>query len=293
MPQRLSLQIAGIPLTIEWPPAGGAVQVPQTYRPFAHDRQGGIILRLESGVFPSPLGPALFDTPPIWSLHRSGPESIFRIYPGDPDRERTLVIPDAGETARLWVPGARPDPFFGPALELLMITHLARGHGVVLHGCAVTLEGKGWVFVGESGAGKSTLSRLLAGRPGIEVLSDDRAIVRCEGGRFTLYGTPWHGEAHFGAPGGVPLERIFFIRHGPANALQAVTRASAVQEFLKCSFPPLWDANGTAFVLGFFDALSAVVPCTELSFVPDRSVVDFVRQTVALSPDRPPGDRDV
>ncbi len=293
MPQRLSLQIAGIPLTIEWPPAGGAVQVPQSYRSFAHDRQGGIILRLESGVFPSPLGPALFDTPPIWSLHRSGPESIFRIYPGDPDRERTLVIPDAGGTARLWVPGACPDPFFGPALELLMITHLARGQGAVVHGCAVTRGGKGWVFVGESGAGKSTLSRLWAGRPGVEVLSDDRAIVRREGGRFTLHGTPWHGEARYGVPGGVPLERIFFIRHGTVNELKSVARASAVREFLKCSFPPFWDAHGTAFTLEFFDALAAAVPCADLAFVPDRDVVDFVRHTAALSPDRSPGDRGV
>ncbi len=284
MSQRRSLRIADVPLTIEWPAAAGGVEVPPAYRPFTGDGQDGIVLRLEPASYPAPLGPRVFDTPPIWALHRAGSESAFRIYPGDHDRVRTLVIPDGGGVARLWVPAARPDPFFGPALELLMITHLAHGHGAVLHGCAVAIGKKGWLFVGESGAGKSTLSRLWAGRPGVEVLSDDRAIVRRQDGRLRLYGTPWHGEARFGAPGGVELDRLFFIRHGSSNALLAAPRGLAVREFLKCSFPPFWDAAGTGFTLEFFDALAVSVPCADFFFRPDRSAVDFVCEAAALSP---------
>jgi hypothetical protein len=277
MPKPHYLQIAGIPLTIQFPPTVEQAELPLAFRAFKAGGQAGLRMIIEAEHYPGPFGPAVFDTPPIWSLHRPGPESVFRIYPGDRERERTLVIPDAGETARLWVPGACPDPFFGPALELLTITHLARGHGAVIHGCAIAHGGKGWVFVGESGAGKSTLSRLWAGRPGVEVLSDDRAIVRREGGRFTLHGTPWHGEARFGAPGGVPLERIFFIRHGSSNKVKPTPRGAAVRGFLKCAFPPFWDASGTGFALEFFDGLAAAVPCVELFFVPDRGAVDFVR----------------
>jgi len=42
-------------------------------------------------------------------------------------------------------------------------------------------------------------------------------------------------------------------------------------------FPPLWDAEGMRFTLDFCAHLVGEVPCYELGFVPDGSVVDFVR----------------
>jgi hypothetical protein len=157
-----------------------------------------------------------------------------------------------------------------------MITHLARRDGVILHGCGISSDGRGVVFAGESGAGKSTLSRLWAQKEGIEILSDDRVIVRRQNGSFRLYGTPWHGDEAFAAPGGVDLSRIYFIRHGQGNHIRKLSPAGAVREMLKCSFPPLWDAGGMAAALELFHTVAVSVPCAELAFVPDSSVVDFV-----------------
>jgi hypothetical protein len=202
--------------------------------------------------------------------------SSFHLFDSYPELKRTLFIPDEGGSARLSFHAADRDPFVGPSLELLMITHLARCHGVILHGCGISSDGRGVVFAGESGAGKSTLSRLWAQKEGIEILSDDRVIVRRQNGSFRLYGTPWHGEEAFAAPGGVELSRIFFIRHGQGNDIRKLSAAGAVREMLKCSFPPLWDAGGMAAALELFHTVAVSVPCAELAFVPDHTAMDFV-----------------
>ncbi|MFO7709637.1 MAG: hypothetical protein R6V84_15830 [Desulfobacterales bacterium] len=250
--------------------------MPPSYRPFLSKGCNGPYLRLTANRGDIKPGKRIFESPPIWFLDRSRKTSHFGIYHDYPELKRTLSIPDEGHVARLFFGARNHDPFLGPALELVMINRLARGDGVILHGCGISREGRGIVFAGESGAGKSTLSRLWAQKRGVEILSDDRVIVRRQNGLFCLYGTPWHGDAAFAAPGGVPLERIFFIRHGERNAVRPMARVFYVRELLKCSFPPLWDAAGMGFTLEFFDELTSAVPCAELAFVPDSSALDFI-----------------
>lgn len=276
MATTLSFAFAGLSLSVESIPSEGPLAAPPAYQPFLSPDRKGLCLRLTAGSGEDCNGTRIFDCPPIWFLNRSERTAQFGIYHDYPDLKRTLSIPDEGESALLSFGGSNRDPFVGPALELLTITRLARGEGVILHGCGISREGCGIVFAGESGAGKSTLSRLWAQSKGIDVLSDDRVIVRRQNGRFCLYGTPWHGDAAFAAPGGVPLERVFFIRHGEQNAVRPLARAFCVRELLKCSFPPLWEAAGMSFTLEFFDALTSAVPCAELAFVPDVGVLDFI-----------------
>ena len=276
MLNEIFFSIANLPITLEWVPSIGGLKVPLSYQPFLFSSAGDIRLNLsvEGPAFED--GGMVFDSAPIWSLHRLKKGSSFRLFDSYPELRRTLFIPDEGGSARLSFHAADHNPFVGPALELLMITHLARRDGVILHGCGISSDGRGVVFAGESGAGKSTLSRLWAQKEGIEILSDDRVIVRRRNGSFYLYGTPWHGDEAFAAPGGVELSRIYFIRHGQGNAIRKLSAAGAVREMLKCSFPPLWDAGGMAAALGLFHGMATAVPCAELAFVPDSSAIDFV-----------------
>jgi len=107
-------------------------------------------------------------------------------------------------------------------------------------------------------------------------LSDDRTIVRKKGDQFWMYGTPWHGEAKFGSPRGVILERIFFLRHGQKNSIREIKGIDPVSQLLTCSFPPYWDPQGMAFTLEIFTDLTAHIPCQSLSFRPERSAIDQV-----------------
>jgi hypothetical protein len=275
MPNQVSFTIADLPVTLRWGCPGRMAKLPPAYTPFSASDERDISLDLRAAADPPEEGPPLFDSAPIWSLHRTKGGASFRLFDAYPDLKRTLFIPDDGASAHLCFHAADRNPFVGPALELLMITHLARRNGVILHGCGISIDGRGILFAGESGAGKSTLSRLWAQKKGIEILSDDRVVVRRQGGAFYLYGTPWHGDEAFAAPGGVELSRIFFIRHGQDNDSRKLSTAGAVREMLKCSFPPLWDAGGAAAALELFHAVAVSVACVELAFVPDRTAVDF------------------
>jgi hypothetical protein len=172
------------------------------------------------------------------------------------------------------------DPYFGPTMELLLMHYLAQGKGIILHACGIVVEDKGILFVGESGVGKSTLARLWGQENGVDILSDDRIIVRKKGREFRVYGTPWHGEAAFGSPRQAKLERIFFLSHGQKNSIKELAGLDPITHLLTCSFPPLWDSQGMEFALEFFSQVAAHVPLQELSFRPEKSVLALVKKII-------------
>ena len=280
MPSNLTINIGDIKTSIEWNYGPCEIEVSRAYQPFVAEGPVDIQLELHHDTPKRELGDKTFTSQPIWSLYRKGTESIIDIFYCHRDLRRFLVLPSQFDQVKLLF--AAPDgqfinPFFGPGMELLMINYLARGRGVILHACGIEWGGKGYLFAGESGAGKSTAARLWDRQKGVAVLSDDRTIVRNKDGQYWIYGTPWHGEAKFGAPNGVKLDKIFFLRHARRNAIQALTGALLVIKFLKCSFAPYWDAAGMGFAMEFFTSLAAKVPCWDLSFRPDVSLVEYIK----------------
>ena len=247
------------------------------YRPFTSSHKPDIHVRIHRGSFESPGGRKAFECAPIWTLFRLGDKRVVEIFPDIPDLKRTLVFKSPLREADLHLTGENADSFYGPTMELVMVNYLAQGHGLILHACGVVCEEKGLLFVGESGAGKSTMAMLWAQEQGVEVLSDDRTMVRKKGNGFRMYGTPWHGEGKFGSPGSAEVEKIFFLSHGKENAVRDVKSIDAASRLLTCSFAPYWDPEGMAFTLEFISELTAQVSCQELSFRPDRAVIDLLK----------------
>jgi hypothetical protein len=225
----------------------------------------------------------VFDSSPIWTLYRSDESDCFVIFEHLPLQKQTLVIPHIGERAELHF--AAPEngvwnPFYGPAIELLMIRLLSSRKGAIVHSCGIAVDGNGVLLIGESGAGKSTLSRLWALQSGAKVLSDDRTVLRQINGGFTIYGTPWHGEAKYGNPGRVELKRIFFLRHGSENQVQSLSVPEVMQRLLQCSFAPFWDAGEMDKILALLGKVAACIPASELKFVPGQQILELIRQHV-------------
>jgi hypothetical protein len=279
MPPTLNLAIGDLSIGIDWEGPRPNRDLPPAFRPFIRPGKPDIRLRVHPAVLTAPCGEKVFECAPIWTLYRRHQQSIIKIFDRLAVPGMTLSFPAEPEAADLYPAdevGSAADPFLGPVLELLTIKNLARGKGVILHACGIERDGKGYLFAGESGAGKSTLARLWNRQKGVAVLSDDRTIVRQKNGRHWIYGTPWHGEAEFGAPHGVKLEKIFFLRHASRNATRHVTRVSAVTRLLTYSFAPYWDAAGMEFAMEFFSDLAAAVSCQVLCFTPDESVVEYI-----------------
>jgi hypothetical protein len=280
IPGRLIICIADVPIAIESDARLPEWEILPAYRPFISGGKGDVVLGLHSGISEMPIGQKVFDSSPIWTLHRYHHTSVIKIFDNFSGLKHMLVLPPDFKRADLYFDEKYDHfmgPFLGPAMELMMINYLGQTNGTILHACSVNRLGKGYLFAGESGAGKSTLSRLWYQEKGVEVLSDDRTIVRKQDGQFRMYGTPWHGEAPFGSPRGVRLERIFFLGHGSKNAVRELNGAGAMLQFLKCSFPPYWDAPGMESAMEIFEELATRVSCYELSFKPDDSAIDFLK----------------
>jgi hypothetical protein len=279
MTENPTIRIGDVGIAFDGEPQIKPDEIEPGYRPFISTNKPDIHLRMHLGVPQIKVGEKIFESPPIWTLYRQGQDFSIKLYEKVNGLKRILCIPRNFIPVDLYFTepnGSFKNPFFGPIIELLMVNYLARVDSIIVHACGMDYRGQGLLFVGESGAGKSTLTKIWSQENGVEILSDDRIILRKKNDQYWMYGTPWHGDAKFASPAKVKLDRVFFIKKGQANSVETVSGTFPVLQFLKASFPPYWDKNCMEFAMEFFNDLVAAVPCRELSFVPDSKIVDFV-----------------
>jgi hypothetical protein len=190
------------------------------------------------------------------------------------------------------------DPLGYPLDELLIMHRLTQEKAIELHGVGIVgPDGASNLFVGHSGAGKSTTARLWTSLHEVEILSDDRIIVREDkredkredqgedkgedrsreaANQIFMYGTPWHGEAHFALPQRAPLQRIFVLEHGHGNTLTRLTRSQMVAELFARSFVPFHRHEYVDNALSFLERVADSVPCYRYCFEPDERAVETI-----------------
>ena len=170
-----------------------------------------------------------------------------------------------------------PSPLEYPLDELLIMHRLTQEKAIELHACGIVRgDGEGTLFVGHSGAGKSTTTRLWTSRHNVEVLSDDRIIVRERAGQMFMYGTPWHGEAAYASPASAPLSRISILEHGHGNVLTRLSKSQAVAELFARSFVPFHRHEYLESALEFLQCVVDAVPVYRYAFEPDQRAVDTI-----------------
>ena len=219
-------------------------------------------------------GPAVFDSGGVWqSYEREGSRRVrFVSAAAGPVPYKVASLDLARRSGEVWLhrpcyPAEGPiDVLEHPLDELLYNQLLADRSGLLLHACGV---GDGDVFIAHSGGGKSTLAQLFDRHaPHVRVLSDERIAVRRHGDRWTMYGTPWSGEAGFAANGEAPLRRLVFLEHGPADRLESLSGAALAARLFACSFPPFDDPARAAATLALAAELAVSVPAFRFTFAP-------------------------
>lgn len=256
------------------------------YQKFLSSRHSNHCLRfrLSSTNYPERHYSHRFDSPGLWSIMFNNNRDFcieLRGQKGMPvacievllDRGKGTIYQCTGKDSL----GLPPLPFRYPVDEVIFMNILSLYNGLLLHSCGIDDNGRGYIFSGFSGSGKSTLAKQWSGESGVRLLNDDRVIVREIKGSFYAFGTPWHGEIALCDPGKVRLVAIFFIKHGRDNSVKPLSLSEAVSGIIARSFSPLWDKDGMARTLEVAERLARKIPCYELSFYPDRGVIDYIR----------------
>jgi hypothetical protein len=191
---RSEFQVGGVSVEVAGS-SGGDVALVSSLEPFRTDtRVSDISIQVE---WTKSLGRAarrpLFDSGSLWQLYEDGTEFRFDFSApvlGDQPYKRLLVD---GRFRRATLQMSEEcfasgdfavAPLEYPLDELLIMHRLTQEKAIELHSCGIVRpDGSGNLFVGHSGAGKSTTTRLWTAREDVEVLSDDRIIVRRDEGR--------------------------------------------------------------------------------------------------------------
>ena len=243
-------------------------------------------------------GRALFDSGTTWRVCDSGRDFRFEVgYPLDDQAPaKRLFVDRTYQSATLQLSstfllkfGDRIPPLAYPLDELLIMHRLTQERAIELHGVGIVgPDGASNLFVGHSGAGKSTTARLWTSLHQVEILSDDRIIVRESPARelrpgddprqIFMYGTPWHGEGCFALPKRAPLQRIFILEHGHGNVITRLTPSQLVGELFARAFVPFHRHEYVDAALSFLEQLADSVPCYRYSFEPDERAVDKIRR---------------
>jgi hypothetical protein len=225
----------------------------------------------------------IFDSGSTWSLYRSQGKYVLQdsTFESDSPPSQLVILESDFKSGDIYNidesnQNFLPDPLGYPLNQVLMMLLLSRCKGIMLHACAIDDRGDGYLFLGNSGHGKSTIARLWSENKAT-VLNDDRIIVREINGELLMYGTPWPGDFKEVSSKGLPIRKLFFLRHGEKNSAVPRNSAEAVLMLLTRCFPPIWDKKGMEYTMGLCHRIVHKIPCYEFSFEPDRKIADFVK----------------
>jgi len=285
----LKLRIARLTISITSADKNTEFKVAENYQPFIADGKPDAVFQVHYGSLPKyKLEEEIFNSGTIWSLYRSKGKYILKVSP------RMAVLDSDFKSGDIYIKPSPPSSVYSypldyPLDEVLMINWLSRGWGIMMHACGVSDNSQGLVFSGTSGAGKSTVadlwkeriskleSRSMKPSDKTILLSDDRVIIRKIDGRFSIFGTPWHGDSKVCSPQEAPLDKIFFLQQARENKAKKINPIKASSRLIVCSFPPFWDKKGMEFSLNYCAELAQKIPCYELDFIQDEGVLDLVR----------------
>ena len=214
----------------------------------------------------------IFDARPSWRLDYYKAKYTLKT------RDRIMFLTSEFNEGEVYFDKNRDSfPFVYPLDQILMINLLGRKRGILVHSCGIGIRDQGLLFIGSSGAGKSTIANLWKKERNAVLLNDDRVILRQLDSNFWIYGTPWHGDAKVYSPCKVRLKKIFFLKQAEKNSIRNLDSFSAVSHLVICSFIALWNRDAVSFTLNLCSGLVQDIPCFELNFVPDQSIIRFVK----------------
>lgn len=175
--------------------------------------------------------------------------------------------------------------------QILIARLLADRQGFYLHSAGAIVNGAGMLFVGHSQAGKSTTTNFLieagsTGRLDVEILCDDRNIVRRLPEGWKVYGTWSHGDVPLVSSTSAPLKAICFIEKAEHNRIEGMEESVEItRRLLACLIRPFVTAEWWEKTLDIVSMLVKEVPCYRMQFDQSGAIVDEIARIAASETD--------
>lgn len=167
------------------------------------------------------------------------------------------------------------------SLMLLYALATARFNTLLIHASAVTVDGKGYAFLGKSGTGKSTHSKLwLQNIEGSMLLNDDNPVIRITEGNAWIWGSPWSGKTSCYINTGVPLKGVVRLRQHSINEIVKFSSLKAYAELLTSCSCMKWEEKVMSPVHDTVAQLATTVACYRLSCLPNREAAELCFTTI-------------
>ncbi|MDD4202978.1 MAG: hypothetical protein PHQ52_05875 [Candidatus Omnitrophica bacterium] len=171
--------------------------------------------------------------------------------------------------------------------QAFLVEYVAKKHmGIIAHCSTVNYKGKTYIFMGTSGTGKSTIAEFWHDKVGATVFNDDRAVIRVENGKTVFYNAPWVGtlykKAQLDKGSGTAIDGVFLLYQHTENLLEKTSKAIAATKIFKNTFPVFWNRNDLQYILGVCADITKTVPCYDLGFINDDSVVDYLMKELGI-----------
>ncbi|MGD2124955.1 MAG: hypothetical protein PVG99_02675 [Desulfobacteraceae bacterium] len=279
------LSIAGIGISFLFDRDLSELRIGEADSPLNERMSEDIRLRVHYGQLPEmKIKEKVFDSGDTWALYRSDEKYVLQndTLESDSSPDTLVVLESDFKSGEAFInseplhQGLLFDPLGYPLNQILVILLLSLGKGIMLHACGIDDRGCGYLFLGHSGHGKSTMAKLWL-KNNATILNDDRIIVREKAGKFWMHGTPWHGDFREWSLRSQLIRKMFFLHHGEKNSAFPKQGAEATSMLLTRCFPPIWDKKAMAYTTGLCHRMVNEIPCYELTFEPDKRIVDFVR----------------
>lgn len=184
----------------------------------------------------------------------------------------------------LYLSGFQSKAAMDNALMIMFAMASATQDTVLFHAAAVSLDGKGYMFLGKSGTGKSTHARLwLQNIPGTELMNDDNPAVRVNpDGTAVVYGTPWSGKTPCYRNVSAPLGGIVLLSQAHYNRITRLNGIGAYAAVVPSISGKRWDARIADGLHETENALASGVPVWHLDCLPDADAAHLCKDTIAL-----------
>ncbi|MBQ9357311.1 MAG: hypothetical protein IJT98_08505 [Prevotella sp.] len=150
--------------------------------------------------------------------------------------------------------------------------------------CIMTDQGLAYPFIAASGTGKSTHTSLwLKHIEGCSLLNDDNPVIRIQGGRPVVYGSPWSGKTPCYRNRSAALGAVTRIERAPANSIERLGPVEAFASLLPACSTMKWDTTLHQNLCNTITRIIETTPVYTLHCLPDEEAALICHSTLTAS----------